>query len=285
VRLQFGTSKEPKFIPADEIERVEVKLTPDQQEGEKLYEQKDYRAAVEKLEAALKVESRPWLLARLGSEIVSSYVALGDSVAAIEAFFAASQATEGQINWTAVPVWWLPEPPGGQVTPHALSLLRSNSPMQQVIGASYLFGTEHSATARDTIAKLTTYRDERVGQLARTQLWRWDAANASPEDVASWQRQANKLPGDFRGGPYFVIGVALKRLGQHEDAALAFLWPAWVYHTDPRLSARAALLAAESLAQAGQRAEARQVYEELIARYSRSTEATTAQERLNAFKE
>ena len=103
--------------------------------------------------------------------------------------------------------------------------------------------------------------------------------------MATWQRQAAKLPGEFRGGPYFAIGLALKRLGQHEDAALAFLWPALVYQTDPRLSARAALYAAESLAQAGDRAEARQMYVELIARFSRSTEAAAAQERLNALKE
>ena len=56
------------------------------------------------------------------------------------------------------------------MTANALSLLRASGPMQQVIGASYLFGTEHSAAARDTLAKLTTYRDESIGQLARTQL-------------------------------------------------------------------------------------------------------------------
>ena len=285
VRLIRSDTRKETLIPADQIERTEVKLTPDQQEGERLFDQKDYRAAATKFEAALKAESRPWLRGKIASNIVACYLATGDSAAAIDAFFAATQATDGQLAWSAVPIWWLPEPPAGQVIDQATMMLRSGSPLQQLIGASFLFGTKDSQAARDALAKLTTYRDERIGQLARTQLWRWDAATAKPDDVAAWQRQAAKLPPDMRAGPYFAIGLALRRLGQHDDAALAFLWPAVAHRSDPKLAGRAALFAAESLEQAGQPAEARQIYEEIVARFARSPEAASAAARLAATKE
>jgi tetratricopeptide (TPR) repeat protein len=285
IRMIRTDTRKEILIPADLIERVEVKLTKEQEEGDALFEQKQYKGAAEKFEAAIKIESRAWLRARIASSLVACYVAAGDSVGAIEAFFAASEAPDGQISLGAVPIWWLPEPPGGPVVQHATTMLRSSNALQQVIGASFLFGTDQSTAARDTLAKLTTFRDERVGQLARTQLWRWEAATAKPEDVTAWQRQVTKLPADARGGPYFAIGLALQRFDRHEEAALAFLWPALVYRNDPKLSRRAALLAAQSLEQAGQNAEAKQLYAEVVARFSPSTEATAAQRRMDAIKE
>jgi tetratricopeptide (TPR) repeat protein len=285
IRMIRSDNRKEILIPADLIDRVDVKLTKEQMDGDALFEQKQFQGAAEKFEQALKVETRGWLRGRIASNLVACHVAAGDPVGAIEAFFAASPAAEGQISLGAVPIWWLPEPPGGKAVQYAATLLRSTDPLQQVIGASFLYGTDQSTAARDTLAKLTTYRDERVGQLARAQLWRWDAATAKPDDVATWQRQVTRLPSDARGGPYFVIGLAFQDRGAHEEAALAFLWPALVYRTDPKLSRRAALLAAQSLEQAGQAAEAKQLYAEVAAQFAPSTEATAAQLRLDALKE
>jgi tetratricopeptide (TPR) repeat protein len=284
LKLRLDNGKDI-LVPADQIERIEVKLLPDHQEGDRLFEQQDYRAAAARFEAVFKAETRAWLRSKIASNIVACYVAAGDPSAAIDAFFIASQATDGQITWSAVPVWWLPEPPAGPVIDQATTMLRSGSPIEQVIGASFLFGTKESPAAREALARLTTYRDERIGQLARTQLWRWDAGAAKPDEIDSWQRQAAKLPTGMRAGPYFAIGQALRRLGKHDEAALAFLWPALVYHNDPKLSGRAALYAAESLEQAKQFGEARQIYEEVVSRFARTPDATTAQARLAALKE
>ena len=157
--------------------------------------------------------------------------------------------------------------------------------MQQVIGASYLFGTDQSSAAREVLSKLTTYPDERIGHIARTQLWRWQLTDAGAEDVAAWQRQVSRLPAELRGGANFVIGSAQQRLAAHEDAALAFLWPALVYRADPRLTRRAALLAAESLVKARQPSDARKILQELVTRHPRCPEAATAQSRLNELNE
>jgi tetratricopeptide (TPR) repeat protein len=285
VRLQFGASKEPRFIPADEIERIEVRLTAEQQEGERLYAEKNFRGAVEKLSQALEQESRPWLLARIESNIIGAQLALGDSVAAIDAFLAAVARPGSQLSLGAAPLWWLPEPPQGKIQDRAVQLMESNNPLHAVLGASYLYGTDRAQTAQELLAKLVTFRDERIGQLARTQLWRWELPSASAEEVASWQRQLTRLPPEARSGAYFVIGLALERQQQHEPAALAFLWPALVYRGDSRLSSRAQLLAAQSLEQAGQSADAKKLYEELLARFSNSPEAQTARDRLNLIKE
>jgi len=284
VRLLRSDSRKEMLIPADQIERIEVKLTAEQQDGERLFEQQDYAAAATKLEAALAIETRPFLRNRIAAQMVACHVAKGEMVAAIDAFFTVSQYTGGQLPWSAVPVWWLPEPPPSAVLSRASGMLRSSSALEQVIGASLLFGTSESEAAREVLARLTTYRDERVGQLARTQLWRWDAATATAADVASWQRQAAKLPADLRAGPYFAIGLALRRAKAHDDAALAFLWPALVFKSDPKLARRASLYAAEALEQAAQTSDARQIYEEIVSKYAASPEAATARTRIAAMR-
>jgi tetratricopeptide (TPR) repeat protein len=279
VRVQLENGKE-SFVPADDVDRIEVKYTADQEEGERLLEQKKYQAAVERLESALAVESRPWVRARVVAALISAHLATGDSAAACDAFIASSQDPKSQVAWSIVPAWWLATPPDGAMEQRAGALMRSASPLHQVLGASYLFGTDRSDAARDTLAKLATYPDDRIAQLARVQLWRWQAATAKAEDVAAWQRHATKLPAELRGGPYFAIGLALRRLGQHDEAALAFLWPALVYRSDLRLSQQATLLAAQSLEQANEPLEAAQLYRDVMARFPSSAEAATAAERV-----
>lgn len=285
IRMLRADARREIRIPQEQIESVQVKLTEQQQQGDKLLEERRYLAAAQKLEEAFKVESRDWLRSHIASNLVACYVAAGDSVAAIQSFFTTAQSTDSHISVSTVPLWWLPEPPPGPVLQYAANLLQANGPMEQVIGASYLFGTAHSATARNTLARLTTYRDERLAQLARAQLWRWETAAITLEEVESWQRQVTRLPSDMRGGPYFAIGLALQRIGRHEDAAMAYLWPALVYRNDPKLSSRAGLLAADCLEQAGQMAEAKQLYSEVVSRFAPSLDATAAQKRLDALNE
>jgi tetratricopeptide (TPR) repeat protein len=285
IRMLRADTRREILISADQIKDVQVKLTVAHERADKLFEERDYVAAAERFEEALKVETRRWLRSKIAARLVACHIASGDSIAAISAFFSASQAADGQISVSAVPLWWLPQAPSTPVTQHASAMLQSNNPLEQVIGASFLFGTDHSEAARGIVSQLTTYRDERVSQMARTQSWRWEVATATASDVAAWQRQVMRLPAEARGGPYFVIGLALARLGKNQDAALAFLWPALVYLQDPKLSRQAALLAADCLERDGQRAEAVQLYAEVIGRFASTPEAATAQKRLDALKE
>jgi len=279
IRVQLDTGKE-SFVPADDVDRIEVKYTADQEEGERLLEQKKYQAAVLRLESALAVEARPWVRAHVVSALITAHLATGDSAAACDTFIASSEDPKSQVAWSIVPAWWLAGPPDAAMQQRAGSLLRSANPLHQVLGASYLFGTDRSNAARDALAKLATYPDDRIAQLARVQLWRWQAATAKPEDVATWQRHVTKLPAELRGGPYFAIGLGLRRLGEHDEAALAFLWPALVYRSDLRLSQQATLLAAQSLEQANQPLEAAELYRDIVARFPNSAEAAAAADRL-----
>jgi tetratricopeptide (TPR) repeat protein len=285
IRMVQPDSPRELLIPADQVERVQVKLTPQQEQGDRLFEDGDYHAAASKFEEALNTETRRWLRARITSRVVACHVASGDAVAAIDAFLKASQAADGAVAMSIAPVWWLPEPPPGSSLQFASRLLQSSNPLEQVIGASLLFGTSQADAGREVLRKLTTYRDERIGQLARTQLWRWEASTVKPEDVASWQRQVTRLPPDSRGGPYFAIGLALQQHGRHDEAARAFLWPALVYRNDPKLACRALWLAAQCLESASQPSEARQLYSEVTVRFASNPEAASAQARLDALKE
>jgi tetratricopeptide (TPR) repeat protein len=284
VRMIRTDSKREILIPADQVERVQVKLTAQQEQGEKLFEEKDYGAAAQKFAEALKAEPHRWLRVRIASSLVACHVAAGDSVAAIQAFFE-NMPPDGQFGPSAVPLRWVPETPPAPVVRHAASMVQSSQPLEQLIAASFLFGTNQSDAARGVLNNLATNRDERVGLLARLQLWRWEVATADAQAIASWQRQLARIAPESRGGPYLVIGLALDRIGQPEDAALAYLWPALVVRNDPRLSARAAVLAAAALERANQRDEAVQLYGEVAARYASFPEANTAQKRIDALKE
>src|SRR5262245_9793388 len=111
IRMIRTDSNRETLIPADQVERVQVKKTEQQEMGERLLEERDYLGAAIKFEVALKSESRRWLRAQIASNLVECYVSAGDSVAAIQAFLRAVQSGDGQINLSGVPLWWLPESP------------------------------------------------------------------------------------------------------------------------------------------------------------------------------
>jgi tetratricopeptide (TPR) repeat protein len=285
VRIQLAGRKQEKFYPAEEIETLDVRYVPEQVEGEKLFEARDYGRALEKLRVALKSEGRPWLRARIEVRIIWCHMTQGNFDAAVEVFVAALQTPGSKLPWSAIPLWWLPEPPGGAVHDRALPLARHGNPLLAVLGASYLFGTADAAAARQTLERLVKSEDSHVGQLARAQLWRWEAGSASVAQVAAWQRAIEQMPAEVRGGPHFVAGLALARLDRPDAAALEFLWVPLAYAQDERLAARALLLAAGALEQSKQPAEARMLYQELGARFPRGPEAITARARLEALKE
>lgn len=285
VRIRLAGRQDEKAYPPEEISSVDVRYAKEQLDGERLFAARNYVGAAERFDDALKVEGRPWLRARITNRLIWSHMALADPVSAMTVFASALQSPDSKLPWTAVPLWWLPDAAPDPARSQGVSLSGHKDALLAVLGSSYLLGTPQSSAARDTLTRLTRSADSHVALLARTQLWRWQVEQVTLATVREWQLAIEAMPADLRGGPQFVAGLALTRLGEYDDAALAFLWTPLAASPDERLAARGMLLAAQALEAGRQPAEARQLYEEILTRYSQTTEARTARGRLDAIKE
>ena len=96
-----------------------------------------------------------------------------------------------------------------------------------------------------------------------------------------WQRQLAEFPATARAGPYFLVAQALERLGQRDEAALAYLRLPIHFAGHRRLSARA-LLATAPLLQPWEQRSATTVLRELADHYGESPEAEQAKRLLAA---
>ena len=155
----------------------------------------------------------------------------------------------------------------------------------RLLGASWLLTTDNR-TAVDALRRLSADGDPRVAQLAAAQLWRTRIAEATTADAQQWQAQIERMGAEIRGGPYFLLGLALARLDQHEDAALALLRAPLLYgQSSPALAAEALLAAGKELDQAGQRDSAATLYREAIANYGATLAGREAEIRLSQLSE
>ncbi|HRX80223.1 MAG TPA: hypothetical protein P5307_14225, partial [Pirellulaceae bacterium] len=115
------------------------------------------------------------------------------------------------------------------------------------------------------------------------QLWRTQVATSQPEDVSRWQERIERMPSAIRGGPYYVVGLALSRHELHEQAAISFMRTAILYSSQRDLVPNALLAAARELETIDQAAEAIGLYREILTKHPTDRVASQAGERLKGL--
>lgn len=108
-------------------------------------------------------------------------------------------------------------------------------------------------------------------------MWRLDIPRVSVDGVERWEEGLEQIPESLRAGPYFVIGEALARLGEHDRAALAYLRVPVLHETNRQLAARALVSAAQAVSKAGQAEEARRLLNEVVADYADTPQRAEAE--------
>jgi tetratricopeptide (TPR) repeat protein len=128
------------------------------------------------------------------------------------------------------------------------------------------------------LQRLSADADPRIAALAEAQLWRTSVATADAAQAQVWQAALEKMPRELRAGPSFVVGQVLRRLGRHDEAALALLRVPIHAPEHAHLAARALLDAAATLNDAGQPQEALRLAREVVKDYASTPSAKPAEE-------
>jgi TolA-binding protein len=120
--------------------------------------------------------------------------------------------------------------------------------------------------------------------LADIQLWRTKIVTAKADEVARWQTAIEKMPAEVQAGGWFLLGEAKARLGQAEEASLAYLRVPLVHGRPRAMGADALVAAGEQLEKLDRKEQAAGLYREVLADYATCPAASEAQARLSKLK-
>jgi hypothetical protein len=138
--------------------------------------------------------------------------------------------------------------------------------------------------AIQVLKQLTTDTDSRIALLAEAQLWRTQQASVSIQGLNQWKKQIVRLPIGLRAGPYFLLAAGLNRHQQHEQAVVSWMRIPINYSQHYQLAAESLLASARKLDQLERQSQARNLYQEIVARYASTVAASQAQRWLDQIQ-
>lgn len=281
--LKSPTGRE-ESLPAERVLEVQTDWPLGLKIGEQRLSERKLDAAITALRDAKRQESRAWVLRRIMARLVACYAETGRFDLAGDEFISIAGSDPETPHFEVIPLAWRTRAPEAPLETRAQAWLRNeNSPVAQLLGASWLLPTGHRAAASGALEKLTSTAPPRVALLAETQLWRTKIVTAREGDLANWKQQLERLSWESRATAWFILGDGLSRIKQHDDAALAYLHTPLEYPSCRWLAADALLAAGKEL-QAGEHTrQAARLYREVVADHAGHPAATEAGARLTAL--
>jgi tetratricopeptide (TPR) repeat protein len=276
-------------IPRSRILEIKTIWLADHLRGRELRSSGKLEAAIEAYREAKNREQRPWARRQIQSELTECYAESGRFDLAGEEFLAIVAADPLTHHLAVMPLAWRPFPPDAAVEARAAAWLSSDtqSPAATILGASWLLSTSRRGEAIQALAEVAESRgresDERMSQLAQVQLWRTRLVTAKADEVARWKAAALRMPPEVAACGWYVIGEALARHKQPEEAALAYMRVPLVHGQQRVMSADSLVAAGEQLETLGRSDQAAGLYREVLADYAACPAAREAQSRLAAL--
>ncbi len=281
--IRLKPNAPPKSYPVGEVVEVRMAQTATHRRAETLFALGRVSQSEEAFRQALDQEPREWVRREILARLIQCALHRSDYVTAATRFQALVASDPTTRHYGLIPLQWDLDPPPAAVASAARGWLANGDAVSRLLGASWLaFDTQYRGEAATALRALSSVTDDRIRELARAQLWRLQvrSGSLSRTELNRWEGRIESLPSTLRGGPYFVLGLAHARLGQHERAATCFLWTALVFDDDRRLAAMATLGAAQSLEQTGREDEARILFREVVVRFADTEFAATARNAL-----
>lgn len=278
LHLPDGRTEE---IPADRVLAVETSRGADHEAADRLYEAGQDAEAAQRYRQAGQHESRVWVQRMILAQLTRCYRNLDQPDRAGETFLTLVRSDRQTPWFEAIPLAWTAQAHSAEFVQTAAAwMTAAASPVSALLGASWLVSTPRREEALQTLGRLAACDDPRVASLAEAQRWRGALVTVTADEAQRWRGRLDRIDPPLRAGPSFVVGQALARLNQPEQAALALLRVS-ILHPDQRG------LAGEALLAAGQQVEkmadpdgAARLYRELIDRYPRHLLAPEAERRL-----
>jgi tetratricopeptide (TPR) repeat protein len=278
--IQHTSGREEK-LSADRV----VQILGDWKESHKaanaLFAEGNFEAAVAKYRQALRDEDRRWVQRRVLSQLSWCYRYLGQTDDAVKAFLPLYRDDPKTPYFTSIPLTWTAGQVELDLERQAVAWLQDkDSAAARLIGASWSLSSARRAEAITVLRKFVGNPDPRIVFMAEAQLWRTQVAASRAEDVSRWQDRIERMPPNIRGGPYYVLGLALSRHEMHNEAAISFMRTAILYSSERDLVPDSLLAAARELETMEQATEAVGLYREILTKYETDRVASEAEARL-----
>ena len=243
-------------------------------------EARRWEEALEQLQQALSTEKRAWVQREIVAASVCCYRNLQQLERANNGFLALCRSDPKTQHFDAIPLSWSSAGSNPEWLAQARQQLSDPTPIARLIAASWLLTTNERAAATTVLQMLLGEQDPRVVFLAEAQLWRTRTLAPQAADVARWKERIAAMPASLRGGPYLVLGQALARMGQSQEAIVAWMRIPILYPQQRQLAAEALFAAAGELAKLEDLDAARGLYRELTREHADSPLAAQAERRL-----
>jgi tetratricopeptide (TPR) repeat protein len=275
-------------IPRERVVELTTKWTEAHAHGDALRQAGKLDEAITAYQQAKEQESRPWARRQIAAAMVGCYVESGRFDLAGDEFLTIVAADPTTQHFDVIPLAWRSFPPDAVLEARAEKWLAAGqrNPVAALLGASWLLSTSRRAAAIEVLEELSSRRglgeDQRLAQLANVQLWRSKIVTAAAGDVSRWKAAVERMSAETQGSGWYVVADALARLGQHEEAALAYLRVP-ILHGQQRVMAADALVAAgKQLESLGRSAQAAGLYREVLRDFAFTPAAGEAKARLAA---
>ena len=289
MRLKTASGREEP-IPAARVVEVKTNWTADYLRALELRRSGKLSDAIRACQEAKASESRAWARRQIMAELTSCLAESGRFDQAGDEFLAMVASDPSTRHLAVMPLAWRPFPPDAALESRATAWLAMDkkSPAAVVLGASWLLSTSRRADAIAALEQVSLMRgagnDERLAGLADVQLWRTRLVTAKADEVARWKRAVAAMPAEVQACGWFVVGEALSRLKQAEDAALAYLQVPLV-HGQQRVMAADALVAAGKQLEALKRGDqAAGLYRGVLTDFANCPAANEASSRLKLLE-
>jgi len=282
--LEVGMGRETK-IASEMVINVQSDWTESHKLGMQLFDKGDSIAADEAFSKALGEEKRQWVLRQIISWRVLCRLGLERNELAVDDFLRLLNADPNTQYYSVIPLNWQTREIKGSLLASAQKWLDSDSSMEQLIGASWMFSTSSRSKAESLLKKLANHTDPRIAFLATAQIWRAQAVTATAADFQKWQTIIERMPADLRPGPLFVCGDSMLKRGQDVDESiLLMLRVPLLYSQHSQLAAMSLFEAATALRKNQRDEEAEILLRQLIAEHPQSPFAAEARAALNAIQ-
>lgn len=273
--------------PSSQVISIETPQTATHIKALENYAAGNTKQAVVLFEQALTEEYRDWVRRDILAMLVKCALRQDDYAQAGNRFLILYQSDRTTQYFKSIPLMWKTSAPTAELKTSALNWMNQSTPAAKLLAASaLLFDPKYQGSAKLDLQQLRSHTDERVRNLALTQLWRLELPDRKVDAATldAWQDKIHSMPKELRGGPYFVLGEGRRLRREYDRAAMALLWVPLVYDHDYQISALACLNAADSLKAIGQEDEAMALYHEVAVRYGQSTYAQDAAQILKALQ-
>jgi hypothetical protein len=262
----------PTTFPGDQVIGIEAGWKEDSfAEVHRMFTDHRFAEVISQGQTVLKTPSIPrWQQRLIVAEMVQSACALGQWQVAGKIYNVLAQDTAPLLLRAVIPLPWSDEllTAGKGLRESASDWIKKSEPEMQLLGASWLIGSDQNGLAIETLRNLANDGSPLVSNYAQAQLWR----TVPPSEIESthhgkWVAVRDKMAISMQAGPTMLLAHRLDQAGAWELAVAEWLRIASLHGDRYHLSTRAIdrSIAACRAAGAGEEAD------RIAARYSRDS--------------